>query len=95
MMKNQLISPIALLATIGLFLMTNCKKSSVAPNPMNCAKNSESLNKALTDFVATPNNTTCAKYKDAIRDFFKSCPTYYSGVTKKDLEEFLAEPCDI
>lgn len=94
-MKNRLISPINLVLILGIFLTTNCKKSGIGANPLNCAKDSENLTKALNDFAAAPSNATCAKYKDAIRDFYKGCPTYYSGVSKKQMDEFLAEPCDI
>ncbi|WP_146202247.1 hypothetical protein [Dyadobacter jejuensis] len=75
--------------------MTNCKKDSAGPlNPLNCSTNAEKVTAAVTTFSQNPTNANCEKYKEAVRDFYKSCSTFYTGATKKDLDDFLAEPCD-
>src|SRR5690606_11387447 len=70
-------------------LVMSCKDSSGPGNPMACSSNAEKVSKAAEVFLAEQNEANCNTYKNALKDFFKSCPTFYTGVQKKDLEEFM------
>ncbi|CAG5016676.1 hypothetical protein DYBT9275_05606 [Dyadobacter sp. CECT 9275] len=91
-MKKLLKSTVPLVAMLGLFFLTNCKKDSVL-NPQNCSNSAEKASTAATNYGTNPTKANCEAYKNAVKDLFKSCPTYYTGATKDALDEFLAEPC--
>lgn len=95
-MKNQLKSIAVTLSFFCLFLMTNCKKKdSVLPGVgfAACGANVEKLTNASNAYLNAATKANCEKYKDEVRAFFKSCPAFYTGTSKKDLEEALSEPC--
>lgn len=73
--------------------MFSCKKDSDSPSPGNCAANADKVSAAATKFGNDPTKANCEAYKNSVSDFVKSCPTYYTGATKKALEDFMAEPC--
>ena len=95
-MKKFLKSSVVSLSIICLFLATNCKKKAdILPGVgLGCATNAEKLSTALNAYLTNPTKANCEKYKDELRAFFKGCPSFYTGVTKKELEDALAEPCD-
>lgn len=79
--------PLAIVLTVG------CSKKDTAPSPMNFANTATKFSDTLTAYAANPTKAGCEAYKNAVRDYIKSCATLYTAVDKKDLEEFLAEPC--
>lgn len=80
-------------AYLSIALVMGCSKKDTAPTPQNCANNATKVSEAASTYASNPTKAGCEAYKIAVRDFFKSCQSFYTGVQKKDLEEFLAEPC--
>lgn len=71
----------------------SCSKSSPVV-ATSCEKNAEKVTNAATAFSSDPTNVSkCEAYKTAVNDFYKSCPTFYTGTTKDALDEFLKTPC--
>ncbi len=96
-MKNHLKSFGVTLSIFCLFLMMNCKKKdSILPGVglIGCGSNAEKLTNAANVYASDPTKANCEKYKNELRSFFKSCSTFYTGNTKKQFEEDLAEACD-
>lgn len=81
---------IVICSVVGIAL--SCSKS----NPVvatSCEKNAEKVSNAATAYVSNPTDKTkCEAYKTAVSDFFKSCPSYYSGATKDALDDFMKSP---
>jgi hypothetical protein len=87
------------IVTAGTFfavtLSLSCGDKDKSPSPVNCGNNAEKVTAAAQVWASDPTKTaSCEAYKDAVRDFYKSCNTYYTGAAKKALDDFLAEPCD-
>lgn len=78
---------------VALALVLGCSKKDTAPSPQNCANNSQKVIDAATVYGSNAIKANCEAYKNTVRDFYKSCQTFYTGASKKDLDEFLAEPC--
>ncbi len=78
---------------LAIVLVLGCSKNDNSPSPQNCAENSQKVVDAVTVYASNPIKANCEAYKNTLRDFFKSCPTYYTGASKKAYEDFLAEPC--
>ncbi|MBE9466583.1 hypothetical protein ACFP1I_23525 [Dyadobacter subterraneus] len=93
-MKTQLTILRTLVTCTVLGIALSCSKS----NPVvatSCEKNAEKVTNAGTAYAADPTSKTkCEAYKTAVNDFFKSCPTYYSGASKDALNDFLNTPCN-
>lgn len=79
--------PLAIVLTVG------CSKKDTAPSAQNCANNSQKEIDAAGVYGGNPTKANCEAYQNTVRDFYKSCQTFYTGASKKDLDEFLAEPC--
>ena len=76
---------------LGLLLSCSGKKGV---SPANCEASGERASAAATAFANDPQNKSkCEAYKNAVRDIFQSCPTYYTGATKQAIDEFMATPC--
>ncbi|TDB64579.1 hypothetical protein [Arundinibacter roseus] len=93
-MKKLFKKTTVLLAFTGLVTFSNCGKKDTDPSPENCGMNAEKVLEAANTFGTNPSKTTCEAYKKTLEAFYKSCPTFYTGVTKQQFDEFLAEPCD-
>lgn len=93
-MKKPIQSILMFSAYLSIALVMGCSKKDTAPTPQNCVNNSTKVNEAAMAYANNPTKAGCEAYKVSVRDFFKSCQSFYTGVQKKDLEEFLAEPCD-
>lgn len=72
----------------------SCKDSGGPANPVACNGNAEKLTNAAKVFSENPNEANCKAYKNSVKDFLNSCPNFYSGSYKTELEEFMNEPCD-
>lgn len=86
------------IVTAGAFfavtLSLSCGDKDKSPNPVNCGNNAEKVTAAGQVWANDPtNDANCEAYKVAVRDFYKSCETFYTGAAKKALDDFLAEPC--
>lgn len=92
-MKKSVQSILMFSAYLSIALVMGCSKKDTAPTPQNCTANAQKLSDATVAYASNPTKAGCEAYKVAVRDFFKSCQSFYTGVQKKDLEEFLAEPC--
>ncbi len=79
--------------SLAIVLTVGCSKKDTSPTPQNCASNSQKVIDAATVYGSNPIKANCEAYKNTVRDFYKSCQTFYTGTSKKDLDEFLAEPC--
>ncbi|MDQ1089181.1 hypothetical protein [Siphonobacter sp. SORGH_AS_1065] len=91
-MKKQW-SRIIVLTLSGIVLMVGCsKKQGVSVDA--CNTNAERLKAAADAYVANQSKANCEAYKKSINDILKSCPTYYSGISKQTLEDFNNTPCD-
>ncbi len=79
--------------SLSFGILGSCSKAaSTVANK--CDDDAKKVTDAATAFSADPSNKAkCQAYANALSDFFKSCPTYYSGTTKKDLEDFVANAC--
>ncbi len=78
----------------GLILGMSCKGKGPV-TPQNCGANAEKLTAAAQAYAKDASVANCTAYKKELEAFFKSCPTFYSGVTKQELEEFLNDhSCD-
>ena len=79
--------------SLSFGILGSCSKA--ASNVANrCDDDAKKVTAAATAFSADPSNKAkCQAYANALSDFFKSCPTYYTGTTKKDLEDFVANSC--
>ena len=88
---KKLLSSIVPLAIV---LALGCSKKDDAPGPLNCASNATKFSETLSAYAANPTKANCEAYKKAVTGYIKSCAALYTAVTTKDLEEFLAEPCD-
>lgn len=92
-MKNQFKSVSLLTICTGLFLLTNCSDNPATPNATNCGNDAEKVSTAAQAYVANPTKATCEAYKNTVKDFYKSCATFYTGAAKDALDDFIAEPC--
>lgn len=90
-MKKILFATLLLSATFGV--LGSCSKAAaVVANK--CDDEAKKVADAATAFSADPTNKAkCQAYANALSSFFKACPTYYTGATKKDLEDFVANAC--
>lgn len=88
-MKNLIVS----VFYAGLILGMSCKGKDPV-NPLNCGANAEKVSAAALAWANENSVANCEAYKKELRAFFKSCPTFYTGVTKQELEEFLDDPCN-
>lgn len=77
----------------GLILGMSCKGKDPV-NPTNCGANAEKVTAAAQVYASNVNKANCEAYKKEVIAFIKSCPTFYTGVTKQQLEEFANEPCN-
>lgn len=91
-MKKTLKTITVVAAYMGIGLMTNCKKSAVL-SPLNCGNDAEKVTDAAIAYSNDPTKARCEAYKNSVRDFYKSCATFYTGASKKALDDFMAEPC--
>ncbi len=87
---------ILLVATILSFsfgMLGSCSKAaSVVAS--NCDNAANKVTAASNAYIADPTNKVkCQAYATAINDLYKSCPTYYTGASKKALDDFLATAC--
>lgn len=93
-MKTQLTILRTLIGTTILGMALSCSKS----NPVvatSCEKNAEKVTNTANAFSTDPTSKAkCEAYKTAVSDFLKSCPTYYTGVTKDALDDFMKTPCN-
>ncbi len=80
---------------LAVILSMSCGDKDKSPNPaVNCTNNAEKLTTIGQTWASDPTNEAkCKAYKEAVKDFYKSCATFYSGAYKKQLDDFLAEPC--
>lgn len=93
-MKTQLTILRTLVISIILGMTLSCSKSDPIVTT-SCEKNAEKVTNAGTAYAADPTSKTrCEAYKTAVNDFFKSCPTYYSGASKDALDDFMKSPCN-
>ena len=88
---KKLLSSIVPLAIV---LALGCSKKDNDPGPLGCGNNATKFTETLTTYASNPTKANCEAYKKAVVGYIKSCGALYTAVTKKDLEEFLAEPCD-
>lgn len=91
-MQKLFRNSISYAAFCALALSMSCGKDKT-PSPMNCGNNAEKVTTAATTFSQSPTKANCQAYKNAVSDFYKSCATFYTGATKKDLDDFMAEDC--
>ena len=90
-MKKLLI--ITAIVSVSFGTICSCKKTATVVTTT-CETDAKKVSDAATAFASDPTNKAkCQAYANAISDFFKSCPTYYTGATKKDLEDFVANAC--
>ncbi|MDQ6482454.1 hypothetical protein [Dyadobacter sp. LHD-138] len=83
---------VALFVAMGLIF--SCTKSDPIVGT-SCERNAEKVSEAALAYTSDPTSTArCEAYKTAVSNFFKSCPTYYSGASKDALDEFLKTPCN-
>ena len=81
-------------AYFAVTLSLSCGDKDNSPNPANCSNNAEKVTAAGKVWANDPaNEANCEAYKVAVRDFYKSCETYYTGASKQALDDFLASPC--
>jgi hypothetical protein len=92
-MKKALKSTALLSAYIGMALLFNCGNKDTSPSPQNCTNNATKVTEAANAFAMNQSKANCEAYKNSVRDFFRSCPTFYGAAQKQALDEFLAEPC--
>lgn len=78
---------------IGLTLAMSCKGKNPV-TPFNCAANAEKVSKAALAWGENQTPANCEAYKKEIAAFVKSCPAFYTGTTKEELEEFVNTPCE-
>lgn len=78
---------------VGLILGMSCKGKGPV-NPLNCGANAEKVSAAALAWGNENSVANCEAYKKELIAFFKSCPTFYTGATKQQLEEFTNGPCD-
>ncbi len=77
---------------ILFFSLAGCSKSG--PGATNaCENHAEKIAAAANAYVSNPGKNTCESYKAAINDLFKTCPTYYTGLSRQTLEDFNNTPC--
>lgn len=93
-MKKSAQSILMFSAYLSIALVMGCSKKDTAPTPQNCATNATKVTEVASAYATNPTKAGCEAYKVAVRDFYKSCQSFYTGTQKKDLDEFLAEPCD-
>jgi hypothetical protein len=93
-MKKQLtLLAIAATLCLGVGVMGSCSKAAAVVTNK-CDTEAKKVTDAASAFSADPTNKAkCQAYANALSDFFKACPTYYTGATKKDLEDFVANAC--
>ncbi len=79
--------------SLSFGMLGSCSKAAaVVANK--CDDEAMKVTAAATAFSADPSNKAkCQAYANALSSFFKACPTYYTGTTKKDLEDFVANAC--
>ena len=77
----------------GLILGMGCKNKGPL-NPVNCGVNAQKVLDAGQRLGEDPSIANCEAYKKEVVAFIKSCPTFYTGVQKKELEDFANEPCE-
>jgi hypothetical protein len=77
---------------IGLIVVASCSKAKIA-NPLNCSNDAERVSASATTYAQSPTKANCEAYKKTVSDFYKSCSSFYTGASKKALDDFLAEPC--
>lgn len=93
-MKNQLPRNLySVVLFVGLVLCTGCFRKKLI-TPFSCTTDALKVTEAATKYVNDPSKANCEAYKKTVIDFVKSCPTYYTGATRKELDDFAAEPCD-
>lgn len=82
-------------AYLAVILSMSCGDKDKSPNPaVDCGKNAEKVTAAGTEWAKdVTNEASCLAYKAAVKEFYKSCETYYNGAAKKALDDFLATPC--
>lgn len=79
--------------TLSFGILGSCSKA-VSTVANRCDNDAKKVTDAATAYSSDPaNKAKCQAYANALSDFFKSCPTYYTGTTKKDLENFVANAC--
>ncbi len=88
-MKNLIVS----VFYVGLILGMSCKGKSPV-SPLSCGTNAQKVTDAAVAYSQNPGKAACEAYKKEVIAFIKSCPTFYTGTTKQDLEDFANEPCD-
>ena len=93
-MKNQFNRKVySLLLFLGLALCTGCFRKTVI-TPLSCTTDALKVTESATKYLNEPSKANCEAYKKNVIDFLKSCPTYYTGATRQDLDDFAAQPCD-
>lgn len=80
-------------AYLGLIVVIGCAKKDTDPTPANCSANSQKVIDAAVVYGGSQTKANCEAYKNTVRDFYKSCASFYTAADKKGLDEFLAEPC--
>src|SRR5690606_4599169 len=84
-----------LIICVMIGFVMSCKDSAGPANPMACTNNAEKVSNAAAVLSADPTEANCIAYKNAIRDFLKSCPNFYTGANKAEIEAALDEPCGL
>ncbi len=80
---------------LGLSMAVGCKKDKGGPlNPLGCAANANKVVEATTRWGEDPSIANCEAYKKEAIAFIKSCPTFYSGVQKEQIEEISNMACE-
>ncbi len=78
---------------ISLILGMSCKGKNPV-NPVACGANAEKVAAAAQAWGNDNSVANCEAYKKEVVAFIRSCPTFYSGTTKQELEEFANQPCN-
>ena len=81
-------------AYCAVTLCLSCGDKDKSPSPANCGNDAQKVTDAAMLWAQNDSKTNCEAYKNAVRDFYKSCSAYYTGAAKKELDDFLAEPCN-
>ncbi len=91
-MKKLLFPTIKVFMFAGIFMFSNCSKDK--GGPLSCPDSATRVSNAATALANDfGNKSKCEDYKKAVRDFLNSCPNFYSGTQKKQMEEDLNDAC--
>ncbi len=77
----------------GLVTGLGCKGRGPV-NPLNCSVNAQKVTEASLNYSKSQTVANCEAYKREVIAFIQSCPAFYSGTTKQEMEEFANMPCE-